>query len=132
MSLSVESLPPVCPAADFCFLKRRVHAHVLSASDRMNSGRKNHSSDRHIFLPSDVTESLPSGSLSSGADSSSSYGSWLWLHLPITTPSFSNSSPGLLLTIVFSVVSSVKRNGYSAPVMSRQRSIALALLAVRQ
>ena len=59
-------------------------------------------------------------------------GRLLWLHLLMMVPSFRSSNPGLLLIIVFSVVSSVEQKGYSAPVMSIQCAMAFSVLAVRQ
>ena len=59
-------------------------------------------------------------------------GKSLWLHFRIMVPSFSSSKPGLLRMMVLSAVSSVKQNGYSAPVMSAQWSMSFLVEAVRQ
>ena len=89
-----------CSASDgmlFCFLLRRthfVHCQVRSASVRTKSGSTKHS-----------TISVTRWETSSGG--SSAVGSPLWLHLLMTTPWRSSSSPGLLRMTVLSVVPSV-------------------------
>ena len=81
---------------------------------------KNQSTTWSSTVPMPFFGGAPMSSFESGAFSIVLDGRSLWLHLRMIVPSLSNSKPGLLRIIVLSVVSSVKQNGYSAPVMSSQ------------
>ena len=111
-----------------------VHIHSLSATVSRNKGSTNQSSSRSIFPGTESSGIWPMGRLSRGSVhwSSSMTGRRLWLHLPMTVPWWSKSSPGLLRMMVFRVISSVWQKGYSAPVMSRQWLMAPSVLAVKQ
>ena len=85
-----------------------------------------------IFLSGDSSGRWPMGNWWSGALRVSAVGRKWWLHLRITCPPFSSSSPGLLRMMVFSVVASQVQKGYYAPVRLRHRSMPLSPLDVRQ
>ena len=117
----------------FRFLLRYlVHAHVRSAKTRSMSGMKKQSTTFIIVLPRLLDGMAPMSSFDNGALRLALEGRSLWLHFCIMVPSFSSSNPGLLRMMVLSVVSSVKQNGYSAPVMSAQWSMSFFPEAVRQ
>ena len=106
------------------FLRRYfVQVHVRSAKTSRISGMKNKSTTFIMVLPRLVDGMAPMSSFGSGALRLALDGKSLWLHFRIIVPSFSSSNPGLLRMMVLSVVSSVKQNGYSAPVMSAQWSM---------
>lgn len=102
-----------CSASDgmlFCFLLRRthfVHCQVRSASVRTKSGSTKHSTISVTRWETSSGGVLPRALFSKGLASSSAVGSPLWLHLLMTTPWRSSSSPGLLRMTVLSVVPSV-------------------------
>ena len=116
----------------FFFLIQRLQAHKRSATVSTSRGSTYQSSMVSIFVGTESSGIVPNSSFSNGLFSMYSSGNLLWLHLRIIFPSFSRSSPGLLRITVFNVVSSVCANGYSAPVMSRQRLMPFSPLAVRQ
>ena len=76
---------------------------------RSSNGNTKQSKMMSIRLPTDRFAICPMVSFSKGwlICSSLIEGSRLWLHFPYTTPSFMSSRPGLLLTMVFNVISSV-------------------------
>src|SRR5574344_80317 len=114
------------------FLTHFDQAHILSAKVSTTRGKMNQSII-FIILPGMESEgTCPTSTFSSLPLRSYSSGRLLWLHLRILVPFLSNSIPGLLRMIVFSVVSSVLQNGYSAPDISHQRVRALPVLAVKQ
>ena len=114
------------------FLTNLDHAQSLSASVRRSSGSTNHVMMDSTRLAVVSSGCRPSSMRSSLSVSWYSSGRRLWLHFRITRPDLMRTSPGLLRITVCRVVASVEQNGYSAPVMSRHRSMARSVLAVRQ
>ena len=102
----------------FHLLRLRMRSHTKSPTVKASSGAINHMKTSRSLWNVVFLLKCPAGSWSSGAFSWYSSGRLEELHLFITTPFFSNTSPGLERIMVFSMISSATAKGYSAPVFS--------------
>src|SRR3712207_6562153 len=116
----------------FLNFKYLVHAHIRSASVSKKSGSRKISIIFMTLLAVELSGCRPISNWAKGLSVIVSRGRLLWLHLPMMRPSFIKRRPGLLRTMVLSVVSSVVAKGYWAPVLSLQVCMLPSVLAVRQ
>lgn len=93
---------------------------MRSAKTSSSNGRKNQRHTSPMVLPMLLLGMCPMSSLLMGPCRLLPAGRSLCPHFLIMVPSFRSRSPGLLRMMVLSVVSSVMKNGYSAPVMFSQ------------